>query len=221
MCGRFALHHSPSQIMQYFGIAGGLAFQARYNIAPSQLIPAIYRPNTDLEMMQLRWGLIPFWAKDASIGNRLINARVETIEEKPAFRQSFRTRRCIVPASGFYEWQDGTRNPYYFQAKNAEEPLAIAGIWDTWQASDHSIRSVALLTTTAGETVRPVHSRMPLLLRQKDLQAWLSQDTDAAQLTFLLSGAAGSALVARPVSRAVNNPTHDSPDCLQEVRDAT
>lgn len=219
MCGRFALTHSPAAIEEYFFTANTVPFAASYNIAPSQLIPVIAQHDRARRMMQLRWGLIPFWAKDASIGNRLINARVETIAEKPAFRQAFQLRRCIVPASGFYEWQDETRQPYYFHAANEDAPLAIAGIWDIWQASDHYIRSVALLTTAASAPVSTVHSRMPLLLRQADFERWLSPGVDEDLLKSLLRGDSGDALIARPVSRSVNNPAYNAPDCLQEVRD--
>ncbi|MGI9248698.1 MAG: SOS response-associated peptidase, partial [Woeseiaceae bacterium] len=169
MCGRFAFYSPSEATAALFGVATSLEVVPRYNIAPTQYIAAIRDDsNQQRELVMLRWGLVPFWAKDPSIGNRMINARAETVAEKPSYRAAFRHRRCIVLADGFYEWrrQDDTKTPYYISLASGE-PFALAGLWENWRdkKSDESLQTTTLITTAANEFMQPLHHRMPVVLQ--------------------------------------------------------
>lgn len=240
MCGRYSLT-TPAEAMRHlFGFAGALPnLPARYNIAPTQLVPVVRLVQEQhlrggpgkaagegelgtRELVQLRWGLIPSWAKDASIGNRLINARAEGLAEKPSFRAAFRARRCLVPADGFYEWQatpQGKR-PYRIGLKGGRAealPLfAFAGLWERWEkASDGApIESCTIVTTAANELLAPIHERMPVILPQDGYAAWLAPATPPAEALALLKPYPAAAMLLYPVSKRVNSVRFDDALCI-------
>ena len=217
MCGRFALGYQVEDVAEYFGVAAPLYFEARCNIAPSQKIPAIIlNDKRQRELRMFRWGLIPSWAKSPSIGSRLINARAETVAEKPAFRSAFKHRRCLIPVSGFYEWmREGNRkHPYLIQMRDSGI-FAFAGLWERWEHEGEVIESCTILTTTANDLVQRIHERMPVILEPENYTAWLDTgDSPAEALQTLLRPFPSDRMEMRPVSDAVNNPRNDSLECL-------
>lgn len=194
----------------------------RYNIAPSQMVACVRgMPESSCrEGVLLRWGLVPSWAKDQAIANKLINARAETVAEKPAFRRSFRHKRCLVLADGFYEWQrEGRAKQPYFIRMNDERPFAFAGIWDHWVGGDgQTIESCAMLTTEPNDLMATIHHRMPVILKPEDYGGWLdiSLQDSSKLLRFLYSYPAAD-MVAYPVSLRVNNPRFDEPACIDAL----
>jgi putative SOS response-associated peptidase YedK len=224
MCGRF-VQATPGQVIaQVFGLGEVPELSPRYNIAPTQEA-AVVRVEGDKRVLAfLRWGLVPSWAKDPTIGNRLINARAETLAEKPAFRRALVQRRCVIPATGFYEWRKLAtgKQPYYFCLENGL-PMAMAGLWERWEGEEGPpLETFAIITTPANELLAPIHDRMPALLSPVAMQLWLApQLVDSQQLTALLAPAPAAWLRAYPVSRAVNNPAHDAPDCIAPVSSET
>ena len=221
MCGRFTLRAPASAVAEQFGLLELAPFEPRFNIAPSQPVlvvrfsPNVVTPHRRFDW--LRWGLIPSWADDPAIGNRLINARAETAADKPAFRAAMRRRRCLVVADGFYEWKKaGAQKQPYFVHLRDDRPLAFAGLWESWEGADHSaIESCTLLTTDPNEVVRPIHDRMPVILPPKDYSIWLDPAMQRPeQLGPLLIPYPSEAMEAFPVSRLVNSPTNEGPDCL-------
>jgi putative SOS response-associated peptidase YedK len=215
MCGRFTLTVSPEALAEEFGLAETPELEPRYNIAPSQPV-AVVRYGRTLGLV--RWGLIPGWAKDASIGNKLINARAESAGEKPAFRSAFRRRRCLVVADGFYEWQAARdrKQPIWFHLAGGR-PFAFAGLWERWHdpAGDRDVDSCTILTVPASPFVAPVHDRMPAILTPGDYDAWLDPALeDTARLHAMLRPYAGEDLQASPANPLVNSPAHEGPECL-------
>jgi putative SOS response-associated peptidase YedK len=190
----------------------------RYNIAPTQEVAVV---RYDLERARrtlgaLHWGLVPSWADDPTIGNRMINARSETAATKPAFREAFRRRRCLVAADGFFEWKRGTRpkQPYYFRLEE-DRPFALAGLWERWRRGELSIESCTILTTTANELVEELHDRMPVILDQADYDAWLDpRQEDVARLARLLVPYPAERMMAYPVNTVVNSARLDAPECV-------
>jgi len=196
-----------------------LEFTDRYNVAPTQTAPVVRaQPQAGgREAVFMRWGLIPSWAKDEKIGNSLINARAEGIESKPAFRVAFRQRRCIVPVSGFYEWEKlGARRQPHYVTSAGDEPLALAGLWESWQsAEDGTVESFTVITTTPNEMMARLHDRMPVILDAADFGAWLDPASqDAARTAALLRPYPAELMVSRPVSTRVNSPRNEGPECL-------
>lgn len=221
MCGRFVLTTPAQALAAHFGAwAGGLLLPARYNIAPTQDVVAVRVDQGQRQLVMLRWGLVPAWAKDLAIGNRMINARAETAAEKPSFRAAFASRRCIVPASGFYEWKrEGTRKqPWYFRARD-DGPLAIAALWERWRAPDGAaLESCALLTTAANALTAPIHDRMPVLLSPRDYERWLDPAIVSPRVVEAMLVPAGEDLLAaHPVSAAVGNARHDDPRNIEPL----
>ncbi len=215
MCGRFTLAARPQQLLEEFPdfqFPSDLA--PRYNIAPAQRVLVL--PGDGSHRAQyLRWGLVPSWAGDPSVGSRMINARAETVLQKPAFRSAFRKRRCLVPADGFYEWQGvaGRKQPFHLTVAGGG-PFAMAGLWEVWSpAGSDPLRSFAILTTEANQDVRPLHDRMPLILPPEARQVWLDPDSSPDDLQGLLVPFAGM-LDLRAVSTYVNQAGHEGPDCL-------
>ncbi len=208
--------------MAQLGVQDPRDFVSRYNIAPSTVVPAIrVRPETPArEAVGLQWGLVPFWSKDATGGARLANARAEGIASKPSFREPFRKRRCLVPASGFYEWQTLGKQkfPWFFQLKD-EAPFVLAGLWEPWRGADGSVRETcSLITTTANAVVGVLHDRMPVILRGAGIDAWLDPGRhEPAQLEPLLAPLPGELMKATPVSPQMNNVRHEGPDCIAPV----
>ena len=214
MCGRFTLH--SRERIKLKGLASlDLPFEARYNIAPSQSVLSFGDFGTGLEARLLTWGLIPSWSTD---GKGFINARAETLEEKPSFSESFRFRRCLIPADGFFEWKRTGREkrPFYFQVFD-ETPFAFAGIWDTWSNRGDVITSCAIITTAANELVGELHDRMPAILLPDFQDAWLDPRTDRTVLTEMLKPFPSLKMKTCPVSSSVNSPENDTPDLLARV----
>ncbi|NJL84440.1 MAG: SOS response-associated peptidase [Chloroflexaceae bacterium] len=218
MCGRFTLTASAQDIQAAFGLADLPEISPRYNIAPSQAVAALLIPSSQSrpQFAWLRWGLIPRWAKDAKIGDRLINARSETAAEKPAFRQALQGQRCLILADGFYEWQGpkSPKQPHYFHLPE-RSLFAFAGLWDTWR-SPEAIHTCTILTAPAAATVRPVHGRMPAIVPPQAYGQWLDpQRTDPQQALALLAPDLAGQLRHYPVSDTVNNPRHEVAACLE------
>ncbi|WP_376797184.1 SOS response-associated peptidase [Thermogemmatispora sp.] len=211
MCGRFTLITDLQTIAEIFGVSATLEAQPRYNIAPSQEVVAILHEQ-QRQMAWLRWGLIPSWAKEEAIGNRMINARAETLAERPSFKRLLRTRRCLVVADGFYEWQqtNGSKRPMYITLRD-RSPFAFAGLWDQWSAPDgRSLRTCTIVTTEPNELLAPIHNRMPVILSREACERWLDprlQETEA--LLPLLRPYPATEMQARPVSRLVNDPRNE------------
>lgn len=223
MCGRFALFANPAELAAYFelgDIAQALA-PASYNVAPGQAVAAVRLDEQGRRRIDaLRWGLVPFWAKDVSIGHRLINARGETLAERPAFREALHRRRCLIPASGFYEWRktSGRRSQPFFVTAVAEPLIAFAGLWERWRDSaGERLESCTIVTTAANAVVVPIHSRMPVVVSRDDQDLWLDPGTDP-KLDDI--AARGPELTVRRVSLAVNDPRHDGPELVETVSDA-
>jgi putative SOS response-associated peptidase YedK len=222
MCGRFSLTQSAATIAQTFQIGEVPPLTPSYNIAPTQLIATINRADqaTPQQFQWMRWGLIPSWAKDAKIGNRLINARVETVAKKSSFHNSFKHRRCLILADGFYEWQklENRKQPYYFQLQDSE-PFAFAGLWSKWQTKEREIIiSCTIITTAANELVQSVHDRMPIILSPEVYDRWLDPElTNSESILDLLKPYASEKMQAIPVSSLVNNPANDRPECIQAL----
>ncbi|MBW4472280.1 MAG: SOS response-associated peptidase [Stenomitos rutilans HA7619-LM2] len=218
MCGRFSLTASAETLAEAFQLDALPEWTPRYNIAPTQRVAAIAAsPTQSLRLRLLRWGLVPGWAKDLTIGTKLINARAETAAEKPSFRAAFKQRRCLILADGFYEWQRldrKTKQPYYFQLASAQ-PFAFAGLWERWQQDDDVVETCTILTTQANELLEPIHDRMPVILAPDAYDRWLDSTTSAASLQQLLHPYDAGAMKGYPVSDIVNSPKHDSPECLQ------
>jgi putative SOS response-associated peptidase YedK len=219
MCGRFTLTVDAHQIREAFPwITVPDEILPRYNIAPSQPIAVI--PNNRKDQLDyFIWGLIPSWAKDPSIGIRMINARAETLDTKPSFRASFKRRRCLILADGFYEWQSvpksKTKIPYYVKMKN-NQPFAFAGLWESWYGPDGSnILSCTIITTEPNTLLKNIHNRMPVILPKNTYQLWL-QDKEAqpSLMEPLLVAYPTQEMEAYPVSTIVNNPAHETPECI-------
>ncbi len=213
MCGRYSLFHLPEFIAEY-QLALADLMKPRYNIAPSQSVPAIIN-DRGLGVRELRWGLIPFWSKNKSTS--LINARAETVDEKPSFRQSFAKRRCLIPADGFYEWKkEGARKQPYRITLTDRKVFCFAGIWETWRSPDgERISSCAIITTAANEMIRPIHNRMPVVLTRDDESSWLDRDADHRALKSVLEPYDSELMHSYPISTRVNSPANDSPDVLE------
>lgn len=220
MCGRFAFFSSHEAVARLFGVVGAAEVEPRWNIAPTQLVPVV---RTDSEgvrrLAMLWWGLIPPWAKDRSIGARMINARAETLAQKPAFRGAFRRRRCLVLASGYYEWQAGPsgKQPWFIRREDGE-PLAFAGLWERWTEKDGEppLDSCTIVTTAASELLAPLHDRMPVVLRPEACELWLDpRIEDTAKLGSLLGADGARELRAARVSRRVNDARNEGPELIE------
>jgi len=220
MCGRFAFYSPSEAVAALFGVTESVAVKPRYNIAPTQYIAAIRRDENETnELTMLRWGLIPFWAKDPSIGNRMINARSETVAEKPSFRNAYRKRRCLVLADGFYEWhrEGDTKVPYFISLADGK-PFAFAGLWEHWNSkdSDESLETTTIVTAAANDFLAQVHHRMPVVLQPDSAQRWLDGDNDLLDEVV----ATGPKFRAWPVDRKVNNARNESADLVDPAGEA-
>jgi putative SOS response-associated peptidase YedK len=224
MCGRYTLIRLADFTDMFPWIRGPDSDPSpRYNIAPTQAIAVV--PNDGKNHVAFfHWGLIPSWAKDPSIGSRMINARAESLAEKPAFRTALKRRRCLIPASGFYEWKkspDGkTKTPMYIHVTSGK-PFAFAGLWETWHSADGSeIRSCTIITGQPNALVKPIHDRMPVILDAESARRWIEpKEVASDNLLQLLKPYPAQKMQAEIVSRAVNNPSHDGPDCIEPVTD--
>lgn len=219
MCGRFTLTAEIEELKRRFrALFMAREYIKRYNIAPSQMVLTVVNDGRQNLMGYMRWGLIPFWAKDPSIGNRLINARGETVHEKPAFRQAFQRRRCLILADSFYEWKkdgNGNKIPYRILLKS-KTPFAMAGLYEKWVSPENEeIFSCTILTTDANELIRPLHDRMPVILGEEGEKHWLNPGESLSFLQSLLVPYPAQEMEVYQVSRIVNNPKHDSAACIE------
>jgi len=217
MCGRYSFAVEDALIRERFGVRVRTAiYKARYNCAPTQDLAVITNETPD-ELRFFRWGLIPSWAREASIGNKLINARAESLAEKPSFRNSFRNRRCLVPATGFFEWRRGNgKTPYHIRLKNGE-PFCFAGLWDKWISGDGEIiHSFTIITTAPNPMMQQIHDRMPVILPRDDEQRWISMKADPS-LAELLRSYPEEKMEAYPVSGLVNSAANDVPEILEKL----
>jgi putative SOS response-associated peptidase YedK len=218
MCGRYTLRTPVDTLVEEFGLTGPLPeVPVRYNVAPTQEVAAVLAEDDERHLEMLRWGLIPSWADDPAIGNKMINARSETAAEKPSFRGAFKKRRCLIVADGFYEWQKmgNGKQPYYIRMKDGS-PFAFAGLWEVWDKYGEEIRSCTILTTAANELVGEIHQRMPVILPPENYDVWLDADMrEAEPLRDLLRPYRDDVMEAYPVSRKMNKPSNDEPGCIE------
>ena len=222
MCGRFSQTLSFEILRDYFNLDEGVALSPRYNIAPTQEVAAVRQKDDRRRLVALHWGLIPFWAKDRKIGYKTLNARSETAHKTPSFRAAFRSRRCLIPASGFYEWDKkrGSKQPHFIQRVD-EQPLALAGLWERWEDKEKGevIESCTILTTAATQPVADLHERMPVILEPEDFALWLdSKEQNVERLRQLLQPAAPGILTLYPVSTYVNKADHEGPECIAPAK---
>jgi putative SOS response-associated peptidase YedK len=220
VCGRYTLTVDQEALSVALGVEGLLHPRPRYNIAPTQEVPVVAAPQDMPEARIMRWGLVPSWAKDPAIGNRLINARSETASEKPSFRGPFRRSRCLVPADGFYEWraERGRKLPFWIHLEEGGV-FTMAGLWDRWRPpSGPEVESFTILTIDANELLRPIHPRMPVILPPEARMAWLDGEAPEPALKAVLSPFPAKGMAVREVSTHVNAPRNDDPSCLDPVR---
>jgi len=210
MCGRYSLHSNPDIVALLFGLSEIPAYQPRFNIAPTAQV-LIVRQG---EAAMVRWGLVPRWAKDPSIGAKMNNARAETVAEKPSFREAYRKRRCLIPANGFYEWklEDGRKQPFYITPAGSEL-FAFAGLWESWQAPERALETCAVITTEANQKMSAVHERMPVIVPAAQYADWL------AGAEGLLQPCPDDAIAVRRVSRAVNNARNEGEQLIEPEPD--
>ena len=237
MCGRYALTTPPEILAKLFGVSKAPAMKPRYNIAPTQDVPII-RVNSSGERVCeiVKWGLVPSWAKDPSIGSKMINARADSAAQKPAFRSAMRKRRCLVPADGFFEWKklvsdsasmkksgrQPAKQPLYIHRADGR-PMAFAGLYEQWSGNDevNRLRTCVILTTAPNDLMKTIHDRMPVILDESEYEGWLDRDNeDAEALAPLLDAAPDGELEAIAVSRMVNSPANDDPRCIEPIREA-
>jgi putative SOS response-associated peptidase YedK len=218
MCGRFTLSTSPEELVSAFRLPETPAIQPRYNVAPSQLVAVIgLKPDGRTRgLARLRWGFVPYWANDPDSGPKPINARAETVATKPPFDESFREKRCLIPADGFFEWAAVGRKKvaHHFRLKGGG-PMAFAGLWDVWRGKGKpTVLSCAIITVTANELVRPFHERMPAVLRPEDYDLWLDNATPESELLGALSPLPVEMMDVVRVGPAVNKVSNDSIECV-------
>ena len=225
MCGRFAFYSAAEAVHDLFGVDdASLSVRPQYNIAPTDRAAVIRPGESGNTLAMLRWGLVPFWAKDPGIGARMINARSETVAEKPAFRAAFRERRCVVPADGYYEWTGprGSRQPHFI-CRDDRQPIGLAGLWERWhdKSSDETLETFTILTTAAAGPIAHLHDRMPVMLDDVAAEYWLAGEGDnPPALRELNAEAYAEALTSWRVTQATNNARNDSPDLVEPIDDA-
>ena len=207
-----------SAVAEAFGVTVDWALPLQFNIAPTQMVAAVRVARGGVrELCQLKWGLVPHWADDAKIGNRMINARADSVATKPAYREAFKARRCLVVADGFYEWQKSGRRkqPYYLRLRH-DGPFGFAGVWERWSQAGQKIESCSIITTEANELVAGIHDRMPVIIPPEAYELWLSPDTQEIELLqSLLRPYPASEMVAYPVSDRINSPDRNDPECMK------
>jgi putative SOS response-associated peptidase YedK len=224
MCGRFTQTSPIQSLRTLFDFLEGPELPVRYNVAPTQTVAAVRlsASHPGRELALLRWGLIPSWADDPKVGNKLINARCETAADRPAFRDAFRLRRCLIPADGFYEWKTEGRQkkPFYIRRQDGK-PFAFAGLWEHWEAPEKpAIESCTVLTTNANELVQSLHDRMPVILTAPDYARWLDPKTTAEEAAELLRPAPARDMTMYPVNPCVNNVKQDDARCIEPLSTA-
>ena len=223
MCGRFNLHTPVDQLVAMFHLQPMPWIEPRYNIAPMQMILAIRQSEHGREAHLLRWGLVPQWSRDESSAARLINARGETVADKPSFRAAFKRRRCLIPADGFYEWHaepGRNKQPYHIHQADGQT-MTFAGLWEHWQKEDGGLlETCTIITTEANDLLRGIHDRMPVILSQADHGVWLDPEIDdRTALLPLLTPYPADRLQMEPISTLVNNIRHEGPELIKPVRE--
>jgi putative SOS response-associated peptidase YedK len=228
MCGRFARYSLSRELERYFNAhPAAFEIQPSYNVAPAQEIPVIIQQEGERHIKKRHWGLVPFWAKDISIGSKMINARVETVASKPAFKAALKQRRCLIPANGFYEWfgKAESKQPYYFLLPSGE-PFAFAGLYEIWEdkeapAEAGPYKSCTIITTDASDSVKDVHNRMPLILKPEANDEWLDPgNKEPSKIEELLKTAYVKELKRYPVSKLVNRAENNSKECMEPLKDS-
>jgi putative SOS response-associated peptidase YedK len=220
MCGRYNLRATPAEIQEFFNVLRMPAEQGRlrYNIAPTQFVPIIRQTDDGRECVMARWGLIPSWAKDRTIGNRLINARVETVAEKPSFRGAMKhRRRCLVPTTGYYEWKmldTKVKQPYHIRM-TGNRPFAFAGLWESWEKGEKPVESFTIITVSANPSLVSLHDRMPVILPPDVYAVWLDSEVPTDGVLSLLKPYALDDVEAYAVNTVVNNVKNDVPECIE------
>ena len=217
MCGRFYLTASPEQLINAFQLPGLPHYETGYNIPPGQKILTIVKlDDGSYKAVNLHWGLIPHWSKDKKISHHLINARAETLAEKPAFRTAYKQRRCLIPASGFYEWQQLEQGKQaYCISRKDNQLIAFAGLWEYWEHGTETIYSCSIITRSANELIKPIHQRMPVVIDSQHYKDWLNKQASLQTTEQLLISDAYQNIVLKPVSNWVNNPQHNDQNCLR------
>jgi putative SOS response-associated peptidase YedK len=227
MCGRYVRRSDKQRIAEHFHVHGPSVpdFGASYNVAPQTFQPVIRlnRDTGEREIVLMRWGLIPFWAKNAKMGLSTINAKAETVATAPAFREAFKTRRCLVPADAFYEWQKidaKTKQPFAIGMKDGS-PYAFAGLWDRWRdpATKERLETFTVITTDPNEVVEPMHNRMPVIIQPKDYDGWLTPGDPERPPVDLLRSFPAEQMTAWKVDRKIGNVRNDTPDCVEPMAD--
>lgn len=224
MCGRFVQISPYNIIKETFNVGTEpLESTPNYNVAPTQKILAVIKHDNKNKLAKLYWGLVPFWAKDTSVGSRMINARAETVSEKPSFRNALKKHRCLIPADGFYEWkgEKGYKKPYFITT-NPDDPLAFAGLWETWRGKEGDeeavYKSCTIITTVASGSIRELHNRMPVIIMPEFYEKWLDTETkDSRELMAILQDGLVRDMKFYPVSKHVNSVKNNNPSCIQPV----
>lgn len=216
MCGRFAIYSSAEAIMDYADALNQIDnYDPRYNVVPGTMIPVVIADKQRV-LTQMRWGLIPYWAKDEKFASKLINARSESVAEKPSFCNAFQKRRCLIIANGYYEWDQKSKKPYYFYNPSSEL-IAFAGIWESWKSpKGEQIRTCSIITRAASENISHLHYRMPVILSKEAANDWLA-DRSQADLINILYNRASKDLKYHPVSIAVNSASNNYPDLIESI----
>ena len=221
MCGRFTLHTPESRLRKVFNLENSepLGLHPRYNIAPSQQVPIIRDIESGREIIMARWGLVPHWSNEAKAKYSTINARIDTVAEKPSYRTPFKHRRCIIPADGFYEWKvvDGRKVPHHIRMRDGDV-FALAGLWDHWEGEGESLESCSIIVMPANDVMKPLHERMPAIIAPAHYDLWMDpRVTDKAEIMGYLNSTPSSQLVTYPISPWVNSPEHDDERCLEQA----
>ncbi|HPF25464.1 MAG TPA: SOS response-associated peptidase [Steroidobacteraceae bacterium] len=220
MCGRYAFYSPQEAVARLFGVTSAAPLEPRYNICPTQFVPVVRTGAARVrELAMLYWGLVPFWAKEKSLGARMINARAETVAAKPAFRAAYRKRRCLVLADGYYEWRPSAqgKQPYFIRAADGQ-PLAMAGLWESWGTGE-VLESCTIITTAALGSVAELHDRMPRILPATRHSEWLDPATELESLEAVLGAPVEVDLAFHPVSKRVNSPRNEGPELIAPIRD--
>ena len=226
MCGRFARYSLSRELERFFNAhSPDFELQPNYNVAPTQEIPVIVIHEDERHVKKRHWGLVPFWAKDISIGSRMINARVETVTSKPAFRAALKQRRCLIPANGFYEWKGkaGNKQPYYFHLPSGE-PFAFAGLYEVWEDKEapsetDPYKSCTIITTDASDSVKNIHNRMPLILKPEAYDEWLDpENKEPGRIEEVLKKRSVKELKRYPVSKLVNQVGNNKRECIEPMK---
>lgn len=218
MCGRYSLTTDAATLAEHFQVLRQIRFQPSYNIAPSRKILNIVElDDGSHKAVNLFWGLVPSWAKDSKNSSHLINARMESLREKPSFRSAFKHRRCLIPADGFYEWERRNGKQAFHIHRDDRQPFAFAGLWEQWQHEAETLYSCTIITTAANALMQPIHERMPVIISPEHYHHWLNKAANADDVYGLLDKPSYTHMVATPVGDWVNNPRHDDERCIAPI----